>query len=228
MATGARSAVREGLAGVTGKAWYGHLRDEPGLRRSILVWLAFAVPFVILSRLSWLESVAWWAVLGLSSLLIALVTVAIVHATSRTEGPDPATRSSRDTVRAGAGSALVASMTTWAIAWLLILSTLVPDQTVRRSGVDTAWSLVGLVIFGMAVLLMCGAIGAVVGSSHHALSGVSWAWNQITGRDILGEKLAGPAGLALALVLSVAAITGWLWLLTQAMGLAMSYAGWSH
>jgi hypothetical protein len=40
---------------VTGKAWYGGLYDEPGVGRSILVWLMFAVPFVILSKLSWLE-----------------------------------------------------------------------------------------------------------------------------------------------------------------------------
>jgi hypothetical protein len=30
------------------------------------------------------------------------------------------------------------------------------------------------------------------------------------------------------LILSVAAITGWLWLLTQVMRLAFLYAGWSR
>jgi hypothetical protein len=221
---------------VTGKAWYGELYDEPGVGRSILVWLMFAVPFVILSKLSWLESVVWWFVLGLISLLIAAVTVGIVQAASRIERPDLALPPSLDMkprrespgTDPGAGAALVASMTTWAIAWLLILSTLVPDQSVRRSGGDTAWSLVGLVMFGVAVLMMCGAIAVVFGSSESALSGASRMWNRLTGRDSLGEKLGGPIGLVLTVILSVAAITGWLWLLTQAMHLAVLYAGWSH
>jgi hypothetical protein len=64
------------------------LYDEPGVGHSILVWLMFAVPFVILSKLSWLESVVWWFVLGLISLLIPAVTVGIVQAASRIEWPD--------------------------------------------------------------------------------------------------------------------------------------------
>ena len=35
-------------------------------------------------------------------------------------------------------------------------------------------------------------------------------------------------GLTLVLILSVAALTGWLWLLTQATHLAFVYAGWSR
>jgi hypothetical protein len=53
-------------------------------------------------------------------------------------------------------------------------------------------------------------------------------WHRLTGRDSLGEILDGPAGLLLTLILSAAAVTGWLWLLTKAMRLAFLYAGWSR
>jgi hypothetical protein len=126
------------------------------------------------------------------------------------------------------GAALVASMTTWAIAWLLFLRTLVPQDVVGRSGLDIAWGLVGLLIFAVAVVMMCGAISAVFASSGYALSGASWVWNRLTGRDSPAEMLGGPAGLALALILSAAAVTGWLWLVSEAMRLALVYAGWSR
>jgi hypothetical protein len=221
---------------VTGKAWHAELYGEPGVRRSIVVWLLFGVPCVILSKLNWLESVVWWFVLGIISLLIAAVTVGIVQAASRIERPDPTLPQSLAAERRhespdpdrGAGVALVASMTTWAIAWLLILSTLVPEQTVQRSGFDTAWSLAGLVMFAMAVLAMCGAIAVVFAGSEYGLYGASWMWNRLTGQDSLSEMLGGHVGLFLTLILSVAAITGWLWLLTQVMRLAFLYAGWSR
>ena len=220
---------------MTGMAWYGEPYGESGVRRAILVWLVFAIPFVILSKLSWLESVVWWFVLGLVSLLIAGVTVGTIRAVSRVHQSHGAPASSlapeprRDSSGPDRGgeAALVASMATWAIAWLLILSTLVPAETVRRTGLETAWSLVGVGMFAGAVLVMCGAIAVIYGSSEHAVSGASWMWTWFTGLS-LGEKLGGPVGLVVALILSIAAITGWLWLLTQAMHLAALYAGWSR
>jgi len=56
----------------------------------------FAVRFVILRKLSCLESVVWWFVLGLMSLLIPAVTVGIVQAASRIERPDLALPPSLD------------------------------------------------------------------------------------------------------------------------------------
>ncbi|HXJ82988.1 MAG TPA: hypothetical protein VMS64_30410 [Candidatus Methylomirabilis sp.] len=201
------------------KTWYGELYDEPGVRRSVLVWLLFGVPGVILSRLTWLESVLWWLVLGLISFVIAGVTVGIVQVTSRVETPDRAS---------SAGVALVASMTTWAIAWLLILSTLVPEHAAGRSTVDISWSLVGLAILGAVVLVMGATISTVFASSEHGVRGASWIWARLAGRDSFAEWLSGHLGLTLALMLSVVALTGWLWLLTQATRLAFLYAGWSR
>jgi len=204
---------------VSGKTWYAELCDEPGVRPSVVVWLLFGIPGVILSKLTWIESVLWWLVLGLISLVIAGVTVGIVQGAWRAERPDPAS---------SAGVALVASMTTWAIAWLLILSVLVPEHAMGRPAVDSAWSLVGLAIFGMAVLMMGATISAIFGSSESGLHGASWIRARLTGRALLGVALSGHMGLTLVLILSVAALTGWLWLLTQATRLAFRYAGWSR
>jgi hypothetical protein len=227
--------VIEEPRGVTGNGRYGEPYGDPGLRRSILVWLVFAVPFVVLSKLSWLESVVWWFVLGFISLLIAGLTVGIVQAVSKFDGPDPTLPPSPDGEGRreflehdrGAGTALVASMATWAIAWLLILSTLIPDQTVRRSGLDIAWSIAGVGMLAVAVLAMCAAIAVVFRSGEYVMSGALWLRTQLAGLS-LAEKPGGPASLVLALILSVAAITGWLWLLTQAARFAALYAGWSR
>lgn len=220
--------------GVTGNGQYGEPYGSLGVRRSILVWLVFAVPFVVLSKLTWLESVVWWFVLGVISLVIAGVTVGIVQALSTFAEPDPTLSPSPDEGRReslaqerGAGTALVASMATWAVAWLLILSTLIPDQTARRSGLDTAWSIAGVGMLAVAVLVMCGAIAIVFRSGEYVVSGALWRCPQLAGLS-LAEKLGGPAGLVVALILSVAAITGWLWLLTQAMRFAALYAGWAR
>ena len=221
---------------MTGKAWYGDLYNEPGVRRSIMVWLAFGVPCILLSKLDWLESALWWLVLGIISLFMAGVIVGIVLVAWRIEQRDPALSPSlgaddsreRERYERSAGAALVASMTTWAIAWLLILSTLVPEHPVRRAPLDTLGGLVGLAIFGAAVLTMCGAISAAFRSSAYGLYGVSWVWNRLAGQDSLHDILGGHVGLVLMLIFSVAAITGWLWLLSQAMRLAILYAGWSR
>jgi hypothetical protein len=204
---------------VIGKTWYAELYDEPGVRRSIVVWLLFGVPGVILSRLAWLESVLWWLVLGLISLAIAGVTVGIVQIASRAEAPDRAPSE---------GIALVSSMTTWAIAWLLILSTLAPEDAVERSAVATSWGLAGLAILGVVVLVMAGTISALFASSDDGLRRASGLWMRLTGRDSLADWLGGHMGLTLVLILSLAALTGWLWLLTQATRLAFLYAGWSR
>ena len=103
---------------MTGKAWYGELYDEPGVRRSIMVWLLFGVPSVLLSKLNWVESAVWWLVLGMISLFIASVTVGIVQAASGFERRDPALSPRLDGVtpgeseryERGGGAALVASM----------------------------------------------------------------------------------------------------------------------
>jgi hypothetical protein len=227
--------VIEEPRGVTGNGRYEEPYGDPGVRRSILVWLVFAIPFVVLSKLSWLESIVWWLVLGFISLLIAGVTVGIVQAVSKFDEPDPTLSPSRDAQGRreslkhdrGAGMALVASMATWAIAWLLILSTLIPEQTIRRSGLDTAWSIAGVGMLAAAVLVMCGAIAVAFRSGEHMVSGALWLCTQLAGLS-LAEKLGGPAGLVVALILSVAAITGWLWLLMQAMRFAALYAGWSR
>jgi len=221
---------------VTGKAWYGELYDEPGVRRSITVWLLFGVPSVLLSKLDWVESAVWWLVLGMISLFIASVTVGIVQAASGFERRDPAlspridgvTPGESERYERGGGAALVASMTTWAVAWLLILSTLVPAHAVGRAPLDTLWGLIGLGIFGVAVLAICGAISAVFRSSAHGVHAASWAWHRLTGQDSLRDILGGHVGLVLVVIFSAAALTGWLWLLSQAMRLAVLYAGWSR
>lgn len=204
---------------MTRKAWYAERCDEPGVRRSVVVWLLFGVPGVLLSRLTWLESVLCWLVLGLISFVIAGVTVEIVQGISRAEEPDHAP---------GTGVALVASVTTWAIAWLLILSALVPEHAAGRSLGDTSWSLVGLGALGLVVLVMGATISIVFASSEDGMRRVSLVWARLTGRDSLAEWLSGHRGLTLVLVMSVAALTGWLWLLTQATRLAFFYAGWSR
>jgi len=204
---------------VTGKTWHAELGDEPGVRRSVVLWLLFGVPGVILSKLTWLESVLWWLVLGAISLVVAGVTVAIVQVAWRADRLDPPP---------SAGVALVASMGTWAIAWLLILSVLVPEQAAGRSAVDISWSLVGLAILGVVVLMMGATVSTVVGTSEYGRHGASLVWARLTGRDSLGEAMGGHLGLILVLILSVAALTGWLWLLTQATRLAFRYAGWSR
>jgi hypothetical protein len=201
------------------KAWFAELYDEPGVRRSVVVWLLFGVPGVILSRLTWLESVLWWLMLGLISFVIARVTVGIVQVTWRADERDPT---------ASAGVALVASMTTWAIAWLVILSALVPEHAARRSVGDTSWSLVGLATLGGVVLVMGATISTVFASSEFGVRRASLWWARLTGHDSLAEWLSGHMGLTLVLVLSAAALTGWLWLLTQAMRVAFLYAGWSR
>ena len=221
---------------MAGQAWYGHLFDGPSIRRSAAVWILFGIPCVLLSRLGWLESAVWWLMLGVISLMIAAVTVRIVlwmwkgdrassplSALSRAEATsEPATPDTR------AGPALVASTATWAIAWLLVLNTLAPEQTVARSGLDTAWSFAGLLILGIAVAAICGAVGAILGRGEDGHHGASWIWNKLTGRALVEAMPSGNGGLVLAALLSAAAITGWLWLLTQATRLAFLYAGWSR
>ena len=221
---------------MVGKAWDGSLYDGPSVRRAVAVWLVFGIPGVLLSRLTWLESIVWWLMLGVISMLIAAVTVRIVlwpwsgpsdpHAPPVVPEADNTGGLARRDSRAG--PALVASTTTWAIAWLLILSTLAPDQPVARSAHEIAWSVVGLVVLGIAVTAMCVAVSAILGRNEYGRSGASWLWSKLTGRDLLAAMPGGHGGLALAVILSAAAITGWLWLLTQATRLAFLYAGWSR
>ena len=101
-------------------------------------------------------------------------------------------------------------------------------RAVKRDTAAVVLSRPQQVSIAIAVLVMCGAIGAVFGSSEYAAHGASWMWSRVAGRDSLGELLGGHVGLVLTLILSIAAITGWLWLLTQVMHLAFRYAGWSR
>ncbi len=75
---------------------------------------------------------------------------------------------------------------------------------------------------------MCGAISGVFRSSVHGLHAASWAWHRLTGQDSLRDILGGRVGLVLVVIFSAAALTGWLWLLSQAMRVAVLYAGWSR
>ena len=83
-------------------------------------------------------------------------------------------------------------------------------------------------ILGIAVAAICGVVSAILGRSEDGRHGVSWIWNRLTGRALVEALPSGHGGLVLAVLLSAAAITGWLWLLSQATRLAFLYAGWSR
>ena len=181
---------------VAGLARYRPVFGGPSVRRSVAVWILFGIPCVFLSRLGWVDSAVWWLMLGAISLLIAAVTVRIVlwlwrgdrgHLVS--PGPDTEATGTVLTPDSRAGPALVASTTTWAIAWLLILSTLAPEHTAARSALDTGWTLVGLAILGIAVTAMCGAVSAILGRGAR---GASWIWSTLTGTATSRISVAGP------------------------------------
>ena len=59
---------------MTERRWYRNLYEEPGVRRSVIVWVLFGMPNVVLSRQNWLESILVWLVLrGVVPLLFCAV-----------------------------------------------------------------------------------------------------------------------------------------------------------